>query len=360
MMKLEQKLIFYFFALLLLASLPIAVPASCPTIQQGPPCLEFWRTDAVFIGIVTRVERTPNNTQLAVGPYLKSTVYFYVEEAFKGVEGTEIVFDLDYCGYLFKEGERYLVYAYRNPNNKKLDVRAGSSRTRLLSEAAEDLEYIRGLPSAEPGSRIFGKVSQSTHNLKESRFDTETLRNIKIILEGNNQRQEVVSDNEGRYEFKGLPAGTYRIRAELPAYLRYDEQTIQLNGRGCVPVDIAALSKGQIAGRVLDIDGKPVMGVAVSLVPADLSLQQILSDKAPTISGFTTQDGSYGFTRLAPGRYLLIINRTDSDKSLGSEISRGLPRLFYPGVNDVGGATVIVVSKDQKPQAYNFHLPIQE
>jgi hypothetical protein len=73
---------------------------------------------------------------------------------------------------------------------------------------------------------------------------------------------------------------------------------------------------------------------------------------------YTGKDGRFRFTRLAPGSYLLMINQTESDKSGGSEISRALPRLFYPGVSDLGGATVIVVGREHEPREYDFRLPI--
>ncbi|MCA1576729.1 MAG: hypothetical protein LC794_05120 [Acidobacteria bacterium] len=201
-MKFQHKCVLRFCVLIAFVSLATDALGSCPMSGQGPPCWEYWQTQAVFIATANRVVITSNNTELAFGPYVSSTVYFTVEEAFKGVEGTGIVLNLDYCGYRFKEGERYLVYAHRNSNNNELDVRAGNTRTRPLSEAAEDLAYIRGLASAEPGSRLFGKVVQQAHKLKENRFAVEPLRKVTVTLEGNNERREVVTDNEGRYEFK--------------------------------------------------------------------------------------------------------------------------------------------------------------
>lgn len=367
-MKRRQTCVLRFFLLIALASLAKDALASCPTMQQGPPCQEYWRTEAVFIGTANRIVATPNNTGLAIGPYLSSTVYFTVEEAFKGVEGTGILVELDHCGYRFNEGERYLVYARRNPNNNGLEVRAGNTRTRPFAEAAEDLAYIRGLASAEPGSRVFGKVVQQSLNLKENRFDIQSLKNIKITLEGNNQRQEVVTDSDGRYQIKGLPAGSYRVRAEIPAGFRYDEPTIKVNGRECVPLDIAGISKAEIAGRVVDVNGKPLDSVPVTLVPADVPVEQILSEgtysegkkKNFWIMTWSDKEGRYRFTQLAAGRYLLIVNRTENETVLGTNLSRSLPRLFYPGVSDPSGATVIVVGKDEEPRDYEFRLPVQQ
>ena len=347
-------------ALFIIASFATDALASCPSAQPGPPCVEYWRTEAVFIGVASRV--VPRVDKMTADSWMgrQTTVYFTIVEAFKGVEGSALVLNLGHCGHQFKEGERYLVYAHRNPNNKELDVRAGSTRTRPLSEAAEDLEYIRGLAQAESGSRVFGKVLQHTQKIKEQPYTPELLQDVKVTLEGNNQRYKVVSDSEGRYEFKRIPAGRYRLRAELPAYLHYDEQPLELIGRECAPVDIHASRKAMIAGRVLDANGKAVDSVPISLVPADATLEQILSEKPSWILTYTMRDGRFRFTQLEPGRYLLIINRTASETAGGSAVSRVLPRLFYPGVSDLGGATVIVVSNELESREYNFQLPLHQ
>ena len=361
-MKLQQRLALCFVPLIILFSLVNTALASCPMSQQGPPCQEYWWADAVFIGVANRVVNVPNNTRLEIGPYLQTTAYFTIEEAFKGVGGTGIVFDSNSCGYRFKEGERYLVYAHRDPyKNNELGVIVGNTRTRPLSEAAEDLQYIRGLASAEFGSRVFGRVTQSAYNFKTLAYDAEALKSIKVILEGNNQHQEVVSDSEGRYVFKRLPTGTYRIRADLPNYLSHDEQKIEVSGYGCVPLDISARRKGQIAGRVFDNTGESLIYVPVSLVPADASREEIFAeekDKVVWPFSLTNLEGRFWFSQLPPGRYLLIINRSELERSRGKQREPALPRFFYPGVIDVGVATIVVVGDDDEPRQYDFHLPI--
>jgi hypothetical protein len=366
-MQARQRLALCFVPLLTLFSFVNDALASCPRTEQGPPCVEYWRTQAVFIGVANRVVTVPNNPDLAFDPYFKATVYFTIEEAFKGVGGTGVVINLDDCGYRFKEGERYLVYAHRNNNSQELHVLAGFTRTRPLSEAAEDLQYIRGLASAEPGSRVFGKVTQLTLNVKEGNLDADPLRETRVTLEGNNHRQELFTDSEGKYEFKRLPKGTYRIRAELPAYLSYDEgygeQKIKVNGHECVPLDISGRRKGRIAGRVLDMNGKPLDFVALSIIPADASREEILAeekDKVVRSRSYTNGEGRFLFLHVPPGRYLLIINPTDVEWSRANKGAPVLPRLFYPGVSDVGGATVIVVGNDDEPREHDFRLTIPQ
>ena len=358
-MQVQRRLSLCFILLITLLSFTTNTLAGCPRTLPGPPCLEYGRADAVFIGVASRVSKIPNDTDFD-GPYLRSTVHFTIQEAFKGVGGTGVVFDLDHCSHRFVEGERYLVYAHRNPNNQQLSIREGSTRTRLLSEAAEDLQYVRGLAAAEDGSRVFGKVALYSYNLKRNDADAEPLRNIKVILEGHDQRQEVLSDNEGRYEFKRLPTGTYQLQAELPAHLSFATQTIKTNGRTCVLFDIAIWSKGLITGRVLGVNGKPLVSVPVSLVPADATVEDLFAegkDKVVWPVAFTNEVGRFLFALLPPGRYLLIINHTEFETSRGRETIRHLPRMFYPGVSDVSGATVIVVGKDDEAREYDFRLP---
>ena len=363
-MRIQKKRVLYLLVpLILMAPVTAKALGSCLATPPGPPCQEYERADAVFIGTATRVVLKPDQTRIAIGPYLESTVYFSIEQIFKGVEGSAIVLYLSYCSYYFVEGERYLVYANRNPENSKLDVVAGRTRTTLMANAAEDLKYTRGLSTAEPGSRIFGKVTRSTFNIRESRFDVELLKSITITLEGKSGRQKVVADSEGRYEFKHLPAGTYRLRAQVPANLSYPEQTINVTGRGCVPLDIRAMRKGEISGTVFDASGKPLVYVPISIVSADVSLDQMLAEGCREICPWTfvltDEQGRYRFSHLGPGRYFLIINRTAYEKALGTEVTRLLPpRLFYPGVNDIAGAAAIVVRDEQNTPDHDFHLPL--
>ena len=359
-MKLHAKLTLYFIASLIVGSLAAETFASCIRITPGPPCQEYWRADAVFIGNAARVVRVPNETKLAIGPYVRVTTHFSVEEAFKGIDSTAVVFDSNDCPYPFKEGERYLVYARYNTYEKKLEVRISTTRTRPLSEAAEDLAYIRGLASAPMGSRIFGRVLQQ--GFKDTTVQVEPLPQVRVLLESNDERRETVSDRNGRYEFNNLSAATYRLRVEGPGHLIYRQETIKANERGCIPADIFAVHKGEIVGRVLDTDGKPVPHVGITLVSADARPEHILSegkDKTPGMSNNSDRDGNFRFPTLTPGRYLLIVNR-DEYGTTGAPIVRALPRLFYPGVNDIAAATVIVVGPDQKPQTYDFMLPFQQ
>jgi hypothetical protein len=293
--------------------------------------------------------------------YRQLTARLLVEQAFRGIKGSEVVFRMDDCPYVFKQGERYLVYAHKDSAGQ-LSQRLGFSRTRPLSEAEEDLEFIRGLATAQPGSKIYGKVARATHNIKQVRYDHEPLRGVRVSLESKDQNYEAFTDGEGRYQFAGLSAGAYRVRAELPDRLSSKELSIQVNGVGCVPLDIFSQREGEIAGRVVDVDGQPVAGVPVSLVSADASVAEILTDikdRGAWTLTYTNEEGRFRFTQLAPGGYLLILNRSQYEKARGSEKAQTLPRLFFPGVTGREQAEVIDVREGGKTREYVFHLLIR-
>jgi len=128
-------------ALLLLAL--YANPASaCSCLSNGPPCQWYFQVDAVFAGAVTVISEIDGPPDL---PYPLRLVRFAVERGFRGVDAAtaEAVTGMGGgdCGYPFKTGERYLVYAYRNQEGRL--VTGICSRTRPLAEADEDLAFIQ-------------------------------------------------------------------------------------------------------------------------------------------------------------------------------------------------------------------------
>jgi hypothetical protein len=339
--------------------------ASCPAVVQHPPCAEFGRADAVFIATANKVETQSGNFAGITPP---STVQFTIAESFKGIEGSQLVLEQDSCGHEFKEGENYLVYAHRNQNNGKLFVRLGSTRTRLFSEAAEDLEYIRSWRRGDVQANIVGKVGQKTADIKKifgSSFSSDRfffgtpMSGVKVFAKNAERTFETFSDATGNYRFFSLPAGEYEVWADYPIYFVSEKLKVQTPANGCGIANFQGHRKGSITGRVADDGGAAISGIRLSLVSADASLEEIYEDRkieSAWLLAETDEKGGYFFSNLPAGRYYVVINRTDYERRL-SEKFRKTPRLFYPNAANLKEATIISIEEGEQITAKDFRLP---
>lgn len=112
---------------------------ACSCVENPSVEVALQKSDAVFSGNVidVREKRQPNG-------YRPKSVHFEVIDTWKGVEETQIIIVTGLgggdCGFDFKEGQEYLVYANESTmyGDKSL-VAIICSRTTELSLAQEDL-----------------------------------------------------------------------------------------------------------------------------------------------------------------------------------------------------------------------------
>ena len=106
---------------------------ACSCSESGSPAAEFARADAVFSGKVTRIREISHGYR----------VYFAVTRSWKGISTSTTEVTTGYgngdCGYPFKVGETYVVYAYGTPNDLNAFI---CTRTVEVSRAVEDLRYL--------------------------------------------------------------------------------------------------------------------------------------------------------------------------------------------------------------------------
>jgi len=113
---------------------------ACTCAPSQSATAELKRAAAVFSGKVLEIKRHKEAANLFEGV----EVIFVVDRDWKGVEGTTVsVFTSSWgasCGYGFKAGRTYLVYAYENTERRL--VTSICSRTTRLKNAREDLKQI--------------------------------------------------------------------------------------------------------------------------------------------------------------------------------------------------------------------------
>ncbi|MEK5520889.1 hypothetical protein MHI39_01205 [Heyndrickxia sp. FSL K6-6286] len=130
---------------------------SFPSITSACSCAElpgveeeFERSKAVFSGKVIDIRE-----KRSLKGYTTKSVLFEVTNTWKGVEQSQIIITTGQgggdCGYDFKEGEEYLVYAYESTMyGKKTLVTIICDRTNELGSSEEDLAILgEGQPPIE-------------------------------------------------------------------------------------------------------------------------------------------------------------------------------------------------------------------
>jgi hypothetical protein len=137
-----------------------------------------------------------------------------VEESFRGNVGPEIkleYFGGDTCTYNFQKQTRYLIYAAERDGRLSVDK---CSRTRPLSMADEDLNYIRGLKVKGPKGTIYGRIHNRVTNADGVTGLMMPMKEITVIAESEAGEFKTVAPSTGFFEINNLVPGTYRIRIE--------------------------------------------------------------------------------------------------------------------------------------------------
>ena len=163
------------------------------------------------------------------------------------------------------------------------------------------------------------------------------------------------TDAAGRYTFRDIPPGNYRLIAERAGFVRvsYGARTIMrpgatLNirpGQKVTGIDFKLTPQGVITGRVLDEDGEPVMNVSVQALR--YAYMQGRRRLLPAGQSMTNDLGEYRIHSLAPGKYFLSAIYRATSGYLGAVISaepdEGYAPTYYPGTNDPASAVPLEV-----------------
>lgn len=206
----------------LLLSLPLSLVAlsnsafACSCEIPPPPCVQYWRTDTVFVGKVANVES--NTSEL----FPKVTVG--VEENYKGMNfGTAITVNFpSSCSFTFNSGERFLFYGSLDKKNPNTFGAGFCSGTTLFQKDLGDIEFLDGLKNKKSTYWIWATVSKDY-------FDTPAQGVLAEVL-GIKPKLTAQSDQNGDLKIVVPKPGKYKVRMWLPkgkewsGSLRMDEQ----------------------------------------------------------------------------------------------------------------------------------------
>ncbi len=179
------------------------------------------------------------------------------------------------------------------------------------------------------------------------------------------QGRSISTDADGRWELKGLPAGSYRLRIDKGGYVAifYGQQrpfaqgkVVDLSdGQSVDKLDVALPRAGVITGTVLDEFGEPVTGARVTALRYGyLNGQRRLMNVGT--GGLTDDVGQYRLHGLTPGEYVLSATMGPGFLMTNSDDKMGYATTYYPGTAVVNEAQRVRVNEGQEIQQIGFGL----
>ena len=179
------------------------------------------------------------------------------------------------------------------------------------------------------------------------------------------QGRSISTDADGRWQLKGLPAGSYRISVSKGGYvdIAYGQlrpfeggKVLELaEGQVIEKLDVSLPRAGVITGRVFDEFGEPITGARVSPMRYRyISGQRRLLGMA---AGDTTDDiGQYRLHGLSPGEYYVSAQASVGSMFGQSDDRVGYATTYYPGTAASSEAQRVSVAVGQETAQVNFSM----
>lgn len=303
--------------LLIISAICLSFPSSASALcfESPRPCTwyAFHHGQPTFIGRAVSEETVPDVLRLG-NHELQVTVQkvtFNVEERFEGtLATTETVYGEGTTNdFHFKVGEKYLVYGWREKDGKIRTAKC--TRTTVVSQAEEDLNFLRSLPTRR-GGEIFGTVRLSPGSHMDALAGT-------ITESGPDGEHKARVSDSGSYEFVGLAPGDYRETFVLDG-----DSTEYMNLKVRIPVNGSCAESGFRLGNI-PVSGRVVGDAGIALPGTTVTLFYALDGRYhPDVLLRTKTDksGSFSFSHVESAKFILAAQQVNSAIT------------FFPGTRD--------------------------
>jgi len=188
--------------------------------------------------------------------------------------------------------------------------------------------------------------------------------NAAVQAMGTEGAAETRTNDDGRYELRGLKAGSYTVFVKAKGFVEtyygknsttimdFGSRVTAVGGRVTSGLDIRLQSAASVSGRITDAKGRALAGVEIELVK-----EQASGGIAPGGGGFaqTVEDGTYQMQDIGPGDYYVRAYTSRSMRPADGPASAFAPT-FYPGVADVGSAQRLRLYPGQELLDVDFAL----
>jgi hypothetical protein len=187
---------------------------------------------------------------------------------------------------------------------------------------------------------------------------------------GGQRSRGALTDANGRFELRELPAGSWNIRVSKTGFVtqQYGQRApfapsepLTLADGQQLNADFAMLRGGAIIGRVFDDFGEPLANVRVSALRAQLTPngRRLVSSGG---LGTTDDTGAYRLYGLAPGMYYVSAVPQGGSGNGGLSTVDGAVTYgptYFPGTTDVTGAQRVTMLAGQEQSNIDFAVTAQ-
>jgi hypothetical protein len=173
---------------------------------------------------------------------------------------------------------------------------------------------------------------------------------VTLRLENSSNRMlRTTSDAAGRFIFENVPSGKHTIQASREGYFTYPEglPPLTVDVPQTQPLVLELVQGAVIGGRIMDPQGRPLSGVAVSA----MKLQYNEGRRAfgpGSVPQKTDDRGEYRLFWFGPGEYYIRAEYSSAN------LAR---RSYYPGTVDSNAAASIVIRGGETLDGMDFSLP---
>lgn len=196
---------------------------------------------------------------------------------------------------------------------------------------------------------IAGQVVDATTNAPVADVNISIANNQLVLT-------QTTSDTDGRFTFPDLAPGSYALSATKPGFLHGGYGQAEPMGPGAY-VDVASGERrsnvtlrlwqpAALGGSIRDKAGRPLANIKVRALPAVPSggRMRVLDDvtRSDTTTATTDAQGSFRFTELRPGTYIVFVP---------SEM------FFYPGASSPSAANRLTIAPGEDRQRVDLTLP---
>jgi hypothetical protein len=195
------KIIFVLTLIILFCHEPLL---ACICYTPPPPCYNFWKFDAVFVGTVKNVEeQSPENNFI-------QKVEVEVEQNFKGMKSQK-AFTNNYpssCSWTFHKDNKFLFYGNLGEKEAQFFSTGYCTRTQHFEESLSDFDFFKALESTTPNYWIWGTISRGDKG--------SAIAGVKAEVSDGGKVMTGFSDKNGDIKIVVAKEGKYKIRVYIP------------------------------------------------------------------------------------------------------------------------------------------------